>query len=137
MSMAGYTSPANRANTTSGTRTSRPTIRMGRAVMSSPMTEVDYGPPPVETRHAQSENDLAIADTRHARRRQQRAARNQRMRARRRLGLVMRTLPLQREWLDGLEERGYLDPPRRQRTVLDGWLLESADTSRRAQGVRR
>jgi hypothetical protein len=82
---------------------SRPTIRMVQAAgMSAPMTE--------ETRHAESENDLAIAETRHARKRQQSAARNQRMRARRRLGLVMRTLPFQREWLDVLEERGYLDP---------------------------
>jgi hypothetical protein len=99
----GCTSPANRASTTSGTRMSRPTIRMAQGVrMSSPMTEA--------TRHAESENDLAIAETRHARKRQQSAARNQRMRARRRLGLVMRTLPLQREWLDALETRGYLDP---------------------------
>jgi hypothetical protein len=58
------------------------------------------------------------------------------MRARRRLGLDIRRLALEREWLDGLEERGYLDPPRRERTMLDGWLLGSADTSRRAQDVR-
>jgi len=74
-----------------------------------------------ETRPAESENDLAIAETRHAelqndletrhaKKRAARAARNQRMRARRRLGLVMRTIPIQREWLDELEDRGYLDP---------------------------
>jgi hypothetical protein len=68
----------------------------------SPMTDV--------TRHAQSENDLAIAETRQARKRQQSAARNQRMRARRRLGLVLREIKVQREWLDVLEEGRHLDP---------------------------
>jgi hypothetical protein len=63
-----------------------------------------------ETRHADSQNDLAIAETRHARKRKHAVARNQRMRARRRLGLVMRTIGTQREWLDGLEELRYLDP---------------------------
>jgi hypothetical protein len=60
---------------------------------------------------------MTDAETRHARKRQQRAARNRLMRARRRLGLVMRTLPLQREWLDALEERGCLDPDRRGNRV--------------------
>jgi hypothetical protein len=33
-----------------------------------------------------------------------------RLRGRRRLGLVLRTIRVQREWLDALEARGYLDP---------------------------
>jgi hypothetical protein len=36
-----------------------------------------------------------------------------RMRARRRLGMVIRRIEVQREWLDALEERGYLDPFKR------------------------
>jgi hypothetical protein len=36
-----------------------------------------------------------------------------RKRARGRLGLVTRRIVLEREWLDTLEERGYLDPDNR------------------------
>ena len=50
----------------------------------------------------QTGNDLAIPETRHTS-----AARNLRMGARRRLGMVVRRIEVLREWLDALEERGY------------------------------
>jgi hypothetical protein len=52
------------------------------------------------------------ADGRMARQQQNRDA-QARKRARGRLGLVTRRIELEREWLDTLEERGYLDPDNR------------------------
>jgi hypothetical protein len=66
MSTAACTSCASPAGTTNGTRMSRPTIRTAPAVMNSPITEA-------ETRHTESQNDLAIVEARHARKRQQSA----------------------------------------------------------------
>ena len=58
-----------------------------------------------------------------------------RWRARRRRGLVTRLIVLEREWLDALEERGYLDPDRRGERIdecdaIETFLADSLSRSR-------
>ena len=77
------------------------------------MTDVVWPLPVAVTRHAESpsktQNDLAIPVTRNA----LAAARNRKLRARRRWGIRRVSYDLSRAQLDRLEELGYLDPFKR------------------------
>ena len=59
-----------------------------------------------------------------------------RWRARRRLGLVTRRLVIEREWLDALEERGYLDPDDRDDRRAQALAVETANNRIVAEWAR-